>query len=82
MKNESSKQAPKQALRKTDVSGSLPLTWGDKVKCSMHEDYEEFWLGTYIGKHPTMDAHVVLLRARPELRIREELDAFTYCQRQ
>jgi hypothetical protein len=24
MKNESSKQAPKKALRKTDVSGSLP----------------------------------------------------------
>ena len=25
MKNESSKQAQKQALRKTDVSGSLPV---------------------------------------------------------
>ena len=64
------------------VSGSLPLTYGDKVKCSQQNDYKDFWRGTYIVKHPTKDAHIVLLRARPELRIEEELDIFTYCQRQ
>ena len=69
-------------LAQPDVSGSLPLTYGDKVKCSMSKDYREFWLGTYIAKHPTKNRHVVLLRARPSLRIEEELETFAYCQRQ
>lgn len=54
---------------------------GDKVKCSDEEDFKEFWYGTYIGKHPTKEAHIILCRARPELRIGENVDTFTYCQR-
>lgn len=69
-------------LAQPDVSGSLPLTYGDKVKCSQQNNYKDFWRGTYIAKHPTKDAHIVLLRARPELRIEEEIDMFAYCQRQ
>ena len=63
-------------------NNEFSLSYGDKVKCSMVEDYQEYWLGTYIAKHPTMDVHIVLLRARPELNIKEYLDYFTYCEKQ
>ena len=75
-------QEQKSNIDQPVVSGSLPLTYGDKVKCSMTKDYKDFWLGTYIAKHPTKNRHVVLLRARPSLRIEEELETFAYCQRQ
>lgn len=68
-------------LNKGDVSGLLPLVYGDTVKCSNSKDYREFWIGKYIGKHPTKNRHLVLLRARPSLRIKEEPQIFAYCQR-
>lgn len=67
-------------MRLVGNSDSEPLKYGDKVKCSMDSDFNGFWLGTYIGKHPTMDAHIVLTRARADLRISEELDAYAYCK--
>lgn len=56
--------------------------YGDKVMCSNDPDYKEYWLGLYIGKHPNEDSHIVLLRARPKLKIKnEQADVFYFCKK-
>lgn len=69
--------SPPKELEKEAVE----LNYGDKVECSTDKDYSEFWKGTYIAKHPTTNAHIVLTRARPELRIQEELNDFSFCRK-
>lgn len=57
------------------------LFYGAKVMCSSDKNYKEFWYGTYIASHPVKkDLHIVLLRARPNLKIKESLDIFKYCK--
>ncbi len=56
-------------------------TYGDKVKCSNESDYSGFWLGTFIGKHPSSDTYIILLRARPHMKIKESLELFKYCEK-
>ena len=69
---------PENKLLSPQAKEETKLIYGTQVKCSMDEDYSEFWIGTYIAKHPTIDAHIVLCRARPELKISETLDSFTF----
>lgn len=63
-----------------EVNGEQ-LSHGDKVMCSNDPDFEDFWYGKYIGKHPRLDLYVVLTRARPELKIHEELDSFAFVKK-
>ncbi len=69
-------------IAEPSINNESSLAYGDQVKCSMDKDFNEFWIGTYIAKHPTADEHIVLLRGRPQLKINETLDSFTYCQKQ
>lgn len=64
-----------------DGTGNEELKYGDKVKCSMHKDFNGFWIGTYIAKHPEVNAHIVLTRDCPELKVSQELDAYAFCQK-
>lgn len=71
----------KWIIRKSLPEGEVSIKHGDKVMCSNDMDFKDFWYGTYIGKHPRNDLHVVLTRARPELKIHEELDAYAFCRK-
>lgn len=53
---------------------------GTQVMCSNDEDYSSYWLGTYAAKHPSKPMHIILVRERPELRIKAEIDCFKYCK--
>lgn len=49
---------------------------GIQVLCSDDSNFKEHWKGTYIGRHG--DRYVVVLRARPELGLKEQPELFKY----
>jgi len=72
MKNESSKQAPKKALRKTDVGGSIffnvPLITYEKTELKLSkEEFEEFKTKTFTGDRAFFIWNKLPKDTRPEL---------------
>lgn len=50
--------------------------YGDRVKAS--NDTICWWYGTYIGKHPKNDTHIVLADANSNFRQAEKVDTYSY----
>lgn len=72
MKNESSKQAPKKALRKTDVGGSIffnvPLITYEKTELKLSkEEFEEFKTKSFTDDRAFFIWNKLPKDTRPEL---------------
>lgn len=58
------------------------IVFNDSVMCAQDKDFKKFWVGKYVGKHPTQkDRHIVLTRARPELNISECVDVYAFVRK-
>ena len=73
MKNESSKQAPKKALRKTDVGGSIffnvPLITYEKTRLKLSkEEFEEFKTKSFTSDRALFIWNKLPKDTRPELK--------------